>query len=216
MVYPNQECNRIENVLPDLENKPGNFIFLARHGQTDMNKAKVLQGRGINADLNADGIEEAKSLGEFLQNIPFNTVSSSTLRRAVQTASKALENIGVSENLSISTYTELEELSWGVLEGKNITDEPWASMYAETVQAWEQDKSYRPPGGESIRDVADRATKVLKDIAEKGGRFNLVVSHGRALRSILAATVDISSEPPIPNTALYILSWDGSKFSLIS
>lgn len=47
-----------------------------------MNKAGKLQGRGINAHLNAAGVAQAQSLGHFVRNVPFDTVTSSSLYRA--------------------------------------------------------------------------------------------------------------------------------------
>ena len=58
------------------------LLFLVRHGETDMNKAGKLQGRGINAHLNAAGLAQAQGLGRFVRNVPFDTVTSSSLYRA--------------------------------------------------------------------------------------------------------------------------------------
>ena len=58
------------------------LLFLVRHGQTDMNKAGKLQGRGVNAHLNAAGLSQAEGLGHFVRNVPFDTVTSSSLHRA--------------------------------------------------------------------------------------------------------------------------------------
>lgn len=58
------------------------LVFLVRHGQTDMNAAGRLQGRGINAQLNQAGQRQADELGEFLRNVPFGRVMSSPLDRA--------------------------------------------------------------------------------------------------------------------------------------
>lgn len=58
------------------------LLFLVRHGETDMNKAGRLQGRGVNAPLNGAGLEQAQGLGRFVRNVPFDTVTSSSLHRA--------------------------------------------------------------------------------------------------------------------------------------
>lgn len=58
------------------------LLFLVRHGETDMNKAGRLQGRGVNAPLNGAGLDQAQGLGRFVRNVPFDTVTSSSLRRA--------------------------------------------------------------------------------------------------------------------------------------
>lgn len=58
------------------------LLFLVRHGQTDMNAAGKLQGRGVNAHLNAAGLSQAEGLGRFVRNVPFDTVTASSLHRA--------------------------------------------------------------------------------------------------------------------------------------
>lgn len=60
------------------------LLFLARHGETDMNAAGKLQGRGVDAQLNSFGDRQATELGRFLRNVPFDTVTSSSLRRAFE------------------------------------------------------------------------------------------------------------------------------------
>ena len=58
------------------------LLFLVRHGQTDMNAAGKLHGRGVNAHLNAAGLSQAAGLGQFVRNVPFDTVTASSLHRA--------------------------------------------------------------------------------------------------------------------------------------
>lgn len=60
------------------------LLFLARHGETDMNAAGMLQGRGVDAQLNDFGDRQATELGRFLRNVPFDTVTSSSLCRAFE------------------------------------------------------------------------------------------------------------------------------------
>ncbi|CAM9225484.1 unnamed protein product [Ectocarpus fasciculatus] len=68
------------------------LLFLVRHGETDMNKAGRLQGRGVNAPLNGAGLDQAQGLGRFVRNVPFDTVTSSSLHRAHETAMRVAEN----------------------------------------------------------------------------------------------------------------------------
>lgn len=58
------------------------LLFLVRHGETDMNAAGRLQGRSVNAPLNATGRRQADELGLFLRNVPFGTVTVSSLSRS--------------------------------------------------------------------------------------------------------------------------------------
>eukprot|EP00638_Chattonella_subsalsa_P006874 CAMPEP_0117752954 /NCGR_PEP_ID=MMETSP0947-20121206/11934_1 /TAXON_ID=44440 /ORGANISM="Chattonella subsalsa, Strain CCMP2191" /LENGTH=186 /DNA_ID=CAMNT_0005571737 /DNA_START=689 /DNA_END=1249 /DNA_ORIENTATION=+ len=175
-----------------------------------------LQGRGVNANLNCNGIKQAQSLGRFLQDIKFDTISSSTLVRAYETAQEIVKNSTVIENeVSITQYKDLEEISWGMLEGQCCREEPWASRFKQTIEKWrEGDQDYRPPGGETPNEVASRALSSMRDIMAKGGKYNLVVTHGRTVRAIFDCAHGVTLES-VPNTALYILSWDGKDFSLV-
>lgn len=58
------------------------LLFLVRHGQTDLNAQGRLQGRGVNAHLNKVGQDQVEGLGRFVRNVPFDTVTSSSLHRA--------------------------------------------------------------------------------------------------------------------------------------
>lgn len=66
------------------------MIYLVRHGQTDWNKLKVMQGR-TDIPLNEKGIEQAKVVGEKLRGINFDAIFYSPLLRAKQT----MQNLGV-------------------------------------------------------------------------------------------------------------------------
>lgn len=61
------------------------MIYVVRHGQTDLNKERKMQGR-MGLPLNDIGIYQAKALREKLQSIKFDYVFSSPQERAVQTA----------------------------------------------------------------------------------------------------------------------------------
>lgn len=61
------------------------MIYVVRHGQTDLNKDRRMQGR-MGLPLNEYGIEQANTLKEKLQNINFDLVFTSPQERAVQTA----------------------------------------------------------------------------------------------------------------------------------
>lgn len=64
------------------------LVFFVRHGETDMNAAGRLQGRGVNAHLNGVGEQQADRLGRFVRNVPFDTVISSSLHRAHEVRSE--------------------------------------------------------------------------------------------------------------------------------
>jgi len=220
-VFPvhSEENTLLENVMPDLSFEPGKLIFLVRHGQTEMNVKGLLQGRGVNVGLNSKGVKQAQKLGEFLQNVKFDSVTTSTLLRAQETAQGVLAiNKKTCSSEPIIYDEDLDELSWGELEGKCYREEPWASKHEHTVQMWNTGFSdYKLFGGESPNEVAQRAFKSLRMIASNGGKNNLVVSHAKTVRLILERFVPQDSFlKGVPNSGLYILSWNGNAFSLLA
>ncbi len=68
------------------------MIYIIRHGQTELNSKRVLQGRS-DYPLNEIGIQQAKEAAEKLQGITFDTVYSSPLIRALQTAKIIAPNL---------------------------------------------------------------------------------------------------------------------------
>ena len=71
--------------LPDLQDDC-NRLYLCRHGETESNAQRLLQGSGVDSPLNAKGHEQAEALARSLAGLPITTVASSTLVRAVATA----------------------------------------------------------------------------------------------------------------------------------
>ncbi|MBK7958290.1 MAG: histidine phosphatase family protein [Bacteroidetes bacterium] len=60
-------------------------IYIIRHGETDMNKRNMVQGRGVNSVLNEHGHRQAKAFFEAYRHIPFEIAYSSSLTRTIQT-----------------------------------------------------------------------------------------------------------------------------------
>ena len=61
-------------------------LYLVRHGETDYNRQRIVQGRRINCELNVTGRAQARALARRLASVPVDAVFSSTLRRAEETA----------------------------------------------------------------------------------------------------------------------------------
>lgn len=160
-------------------------LYFVRHGETDYNRRRIVQGRRINSRLNATGQEQARRLAERFASVPLTAIYASAQTRAVETAQAvALYH----PRLSIHTLADLEEMSWGTLEGAPAslhTRDTFSAIYAQ----WEAgDFEAQVPEGESIRDVQTRALRAYHRIvgAQQGGTV-LVVAHGRLLRVLLAS-----------------------------
>lgn len=156
-------------------------VTLVRHGQTDWNKEKRIQGRGYDIELNETGREQSRRVAEYLKDHEFDGFFSSPLKRAAETA-----DIIAQKYSSLSTVfpiKDLEEMSFGIHEG-SMKDESFIQQFIEpTFKAWEKDSSLSWPEGESPFIVQQRMWKSLKKILSSGQHQNIcVVSHGMALK----------------------------------
>lgn len=153
---------------------------LVRHGQTDWNLAGRYQGQS-DVPLNANGRAQARSLAELLRNQSFFAVYASHLQRAKETA----EIIAADVNLTVLLDSRLAEVNQGEWEGQQID-----TIKARYTGLWQQRSldpvSVRPPGGETVAEVARRVHAALDDIADHhlAGPV-LIVSHGLALATVI-------------------------------
>ncbi len=160
-------------------------IYLVRHGETDWNVERRLQGQ-TDIALNTTGISQAMRLAEELRHIPFAQAFSSDLSRAFQTASLLVD----SRNIPVMKAVELRERNAGSLEGLPI-HEVNAKMrtFFLSEQASHKEsymKSAWHPEMETSQSVLDRVTRFLNaHIPSTMDKPILVVSHGFVLRSFL-------------------------------
>jgi len=163
-------------------------LYLVRHGETEHNRRGIIQGGGIDSTLNAAGEAQARALTKRLESVSVDTLYASTLRRAQQTADILARP---HEPLSRTYLRDLNEMDWGVYEGEPPSEERDASMGA-IKEDWRTGAYERAiEGGESIRDVQERAHRALRHIlARAAGHTALVVTHGRYLRVLLATLLD--------------------------
>jgi broad specificity phosphatase PhoE len=172
---------------------------LVRHGQTDWNLEGRLQGQS-DVPLNQTGRAEARSLAQQLSGIGFKGIFCSDLSRARETA----EIIAGALGLPVTTEPRLREINQGEWEGQFAED-----IKARHDEHWEQRNvdpiHFRPPGGESVAEVADRTQAVMSYIAHLHPVGSiLVVSHGLALATIICREKGISLGKAfnyIPNNA---------------
>lgn len=155
-------------------------IWLIRHGETDWNRARRLQG-WHDIPLNPHGEGQAQRLAARLRDDarsgPFSAIYSSDLKRAYDTA------LPVSELLPLRVRMEpgLRERCYGVLEG--LTMDSLDREQPEAAAAW---KSREPDrvldGGETLRQFHDRVVATVDDVAERHtGERLLLFTHGGVL-----------------------------------
>lgn len=171
-------------------------IVLVRHGQSEWNNLNLFTG-WKNPDLTKKGIQEAKDAGILLEKrkIEFNAAFTSGLIRAQHTLSLILEEMGQT-NMIIEKDIALNERNYGDLAGLNKDDarKKWGK---EQVHIWRRSYDVSPPGGESLKDTADRVLPYYKEAIAprlKKGFNILIVAHGNSLRALIMFLEKINPE----------------------
>ncbi|KAI5953579.1 hypothetical protein KGF54_002951 [Candida jiufengensis] len=95
-------------------------IYIVRHGQTDHNVKKILQGH-IDTSMNTTGLIQAEKLGEFFKNLPIDYFLSSDLIRCKQTLNEILKNQDYDES-SIRYTSNLREREMGPVQNMLLKD----------------------------------------------------------------------------------------------
>lgn len=148
---------------------------LVRHGQTDWNAQRRLQG-STDIPLNDVGRGQARDAVATLSGYEWDAIVSSPLSRAAETAALIAGGLGLSVARHVPALTER---SFGPAEG---------------MQAGPELEALRIPGGfrdaESEDEAASRGLAALENLAEefRGGRV-LVVAHGTLLRVSLSRAI---------------------------
>lgn len=162
-------------------------LVLVRHGQSQDNEQDLFSGLR-DPVLTARGIAEAQAAGRALKEtgLHFDLAFTSKLRRAQQTLTLLLDELGQSE-IAVQSDAALNERDYGALAGLNKT-QARARFGAEQVRRWRKSYEAIPPGGESLAMTAARVVpfyeRSIAPHVQEGGRM-LVVAHGNSLRSLL-------------------------------
>lgn len=156
-------------------------IYLIRHGQTDYNLKGVVQGSGIDAPLNQNGLDQAKSFFEAYKDVPFEKVFYTGLQRTKQSVQGFLD-----KGIPHESIPDLNEISWGTYEGLPMSHEQ-NNYYQEMLGRWSSgDLEYAIEGGESPIVVAKRLSRGIKYILSQPQELILICMHGRAMRVLLS------------------------------
>lgn len=190
-------------------------FYIIRHGETDLNKLGIVQGRGVDTDLNETGRAQAKAFFERYRDVKFDRIYTSTLKRTHQTVASFID-LG----LPWQQLEGLDELAWGEWEGKENTEVSRHAfkILAEDWQAGLYDSKFE--NGESPNDVQKRQIEAMKIInSQENDRCVLICMHGRAMRLLLCYLLDKPmsemADFPHSNTTLYRLSFDDGRYAIL-
>ena len=171
-------------------------LVLVRHGQSEWNKKNLFTG-WKDPELTELGIEEAIQAGKQLKqsDIKFDVMFTSDLFRAQETGRLILEQMNQTDIATIKDQS-LNERNYGELAGLNKDDarKKWGE---EQVHIWRRSFDVPPPGGESLKNTAERVlpyfeSKILPEV--KKGKNILIAAHGNSLRALVMKLEDISPD----------------------
>ena len=180
------------STLPAMPNR----LVLVRHGQSEWNKRNLFTG-WKDPDLTDKGLIEARWAGRVLrdQGLKFDVAFTSLLRRAENTLDIIL---GEMEQSTIPIHREaaLNERDYGELSGLD-KDEAKMRFGEEQVTMWRRSFDVPPPGGESLKQTADRVlpyyyTNIWPQLA--AGKNVIVVAHGNSLRGLIMKLEGLTGE----------------------
>lgn len=179
------------------------LISLVRHGQTDWNLARRIQGSS-DIPLNDTGRAQADATGRALAGGRFDAIYASPLGRAFETASIIASHIGLGEPALLPAIAERH---YGEAEG--LTG-------AEILERWPEGTPV--PGRETREQVVERALPALLDLGERhAGESVIVVSHGGVIGSLVRHITDHALPGPgevIPNGSVHRFVYDDGALAL--
>jgi len=163
-------------------------IWLVRHGQTELNKARRYQGSS-DGPLTAFGLRQANALAERLRRMPFGVAVISPSQRAQITA----ETIMADRDAPILADSRWAETNHGRWEGLTY-GEVRARYPREVIERFADALHGKPVGGESLAEVAQRVGEGWRALLQHypGGRV-MLVTHATPIQLVLCA---LSGMPP--------------------
>jgi probable phosphoglycerate mutase len=181
-------------------------LYLVRHGETEWNKARKIQG-GIDTELSAYGVVQAHALAERLANEEIDVIYSSHLQRAMKTA----EIIASYKKCNILESDACHEIRLGPWEG--LTMDEIQEKYSDHLRIYKEDPSnFHLPGAETFLELAERTyNSILGIVSKHSDRNILLVSHGTAIKAaiirILGIDINHYTKFKIDNASVSIIDF---------
>jgi len=197
-----------------VESKIIKTLYIVRHGQTDLNKQGIVQGRGRDTDLNKEGRRQADLFFRAYKHVPFDKIYVSELKRTQQSIQPFID-----EGIPFEKLSGLDELAWGVLEGQPSTPANKAA-FMKLLRGWLEGKlDTKFEGGESPNEVKVRQLEALQTImSHPEEKTVLICMHGRALRLLMCILMNRPltemENYPHQNLVLYKVTWNGEKYEI--
>jgi len=183
-------------------------IYIARHGETTWNEEGRIQGRS-DPGLSPKGYVQSLALRHHLKDCPLSAIYTSTRQRSILTAEPLANHLG----LPIQSQPELDEIAFGILEGKILHE-----FDEELKSEWEKFKEcrfiYRIPGAENYADVANRVKPFVERFLQVHKEQEiLIVGHRVVNRLLIGMLMEYPVEKVLKieqtNDMLYLIQRNG-------
>lgn len=181
-------------------------LYLVRHGETDWNRERRLQGT-LDVPLNSAGIAQARRLSDYFGRLPVVCIVSSPLARASATAAILAEACACPH----TTDARLREIDHGEWSGRTLPE------LGQRFPLLLKDERLLPEAfdvsrGEPLMAVYRRASEVLTDLLDAhGGQSVVVVGHGVTLAAMWCAATGLGvarlQERQPPNAGGVVLTF---------
>ena len=167
-----------------------------------------IQGRS-DPGLSPEGCAQSRALLEQLEGRAISTIYTSTLKRSILTAQPIANHLG----LPLQEQPELDEIAFGILEGKQFLDSD-----GEVRREWERFKenrfTYRIPGGENYTDVMNRIRPFAETMLQNHrGEEILIVGHRVVNQMLIGLLMDCPPEAMLAmqqsNGCFYLVQKNG-------
>ncbi|XP_069862145.1 fructose-2,6-bisphosphatase TIGAR isoform X1 [Dipodomys merriami] len=136
-------------------------LTVVRHGETRLNKEKILQGQGVDEPLSDAGHVQAAAAGRFLSRVVFTHAFSSDLTRTKQTIHGILQESEFCRQLTVKYDLRLRERKYGIAEGRALSE-----LRAMAKAAGEQCPAFTPTGGETLAQVKTRGKDFFESLCQ--------------------------------------------------
>jgi uncharacterized phosphatase len=182
-------------------------LYLVRHGETDWNRQRRIQGL-TDIPLNDTGREQARASGRMLarrgfSGLPWHAVLTSPLSRAAETGAIIADELGLPDPEAIPAVVER---NYGEAEGLDF-----AELEARFPAGSEV------PGRETREQVAERVVPALVSLAEKRpGERLVIVSHGGAIRAVLGEVDPGVDHGMITNGSIHSFHYEDGSLRLVA
>ena len=191
-------------------------VILVRHGESEANRQGYFAGQ-TDAELLDKGIQQARATGTYIsQNYRVDKIYASDLKRAYKTGAEISELTGA----PLLADKRLREINAGLWQGNAFDD--ILTRYPDSYTCWLNDiGNCRCDGGESVKQLSERVSEALCEIAEANpGETIVVATHATPIRAIQCVLKDLALDemkniPWVSNASVTEIAYENGKWTFV-